>query len=54
MQRKILWLAGAMLGLLQMAADPWRASAAVVMNYGADGNDYWFFRDVLGVFHWAG
>jgi len=32
-----------MLGLLQMAADPWRASAAVVMNYGADGNDYFQF-----------
>ncbi|HXI69113.1 MAG TPA: fibronectin type III domain-containing protein [Verrucomicrobiae bacterium] len=43
MQQKILWLASIMLGLLPMAASPQHAAAAVVMNYGASGNDYYRF-----------
>jgi hypothetical protein len=43
MLKKIVLLTGIMLVLLQMAANPQRASAANVMNYGADGNDYFQF-----------
>jgi hypothetical protein len=36
---------GIILALLQMAANPPRAAASVVMNYGADGNDYFQFSN---------
>ena len=42
-RQKILGLAGVLLVLLQMATNPWRTAAANVMNYGADGNDYFQF-----------
>src|SRR6202789_830915 len=40
MLRKMLSVLSFMLGLFLMAVSPPRASAGVVMNYGADGNDY--------------
>jgi hypothetical protein len=44
MRQKVLSVAGLLLlFLLQMAANPPRVSASVVMNYGADGNDYFQF-----------
>jgi hypothetical protein len=43
MRRKMLCLASFTFALLQMAANSQRASAANVMNYGADGNDYFQF-----------
>src|SRR5580704_12979621 len=43
MPRKISWLAGVVLVLLQTAVNPPRASAANVMNYGSGGNDYYQF-----------
>ena len=43
MQQKVLWPASVMLGLFLMAVHPQRVSAANVMNYGADGNDYFQF-----------
>ena len=39
----ILWLTSVTLVLLQMTINPQRISAANVMNYGADGNDYYQF-----------
>ncbi len=43
MRQKVLSAAGLLLVLLQMVANPARVSASVVMNYGADGNDYFQF-----------
>ena len=43
MRRKILWLAGGGLILLQMLVKPQGTAASVAMNYGADGNDYFQF-----------
>jgi autotransporter-associated beta strand protein len=43
MKQNKLWRAGALLILLQMAANPQRATAANVANYGADGMDYYTF-----------
>jgi hypothetical protein len=45
MLRKMLWWAGIMPVLLQTAVNPQWASAANVMNYGADGNDYYRFTN---------
>jgi autotransporter-associated beta strand protein len=43
LRQKILRLAGTLLVLLQMAANPRQAAAANVANYGADGMDYYQF-----------
>src|ERR1700679_3021451 len=43
MLRKMLSVLSFMLGLFLMAVSPQRAGAGVVMNYGADGNDYFQF-----------
>ena len=43
MFKKILLPVGVMLGLFWMMAGSARAAAANVMNYGADGNDYFQF-----------
>jgi len=43
MPRRILWLASVALAWLQVTISPHRASAANVMNYGADGMDYFQF-----------
>jgi fructan beta-fructosidase len=43
MLRKMLSVLSFMLGLFLMAMSPQRAGAGVVMNYGADGNDYFQF-----------
>jgi len=43
MPRKMLWSAGIVLILFLMTGGPRRAAAASVMNYGADGNDYFQF-----------
>jgi hypothetical protein len=49
MRQKVLSVAGLLLLLLQMAANPPRVSASVVMNYGADGNDYFQFTTPSGI-----
>ena len=50
MRQKVLSVAGLLLlFLLQMAANPPRVSASVVMNYGADGNDYFQFTTPSGI-----
>src|ERR1700735_4759320 len=43
MLRKMLLAVSVMLGLFLMVVSPQRAGAGVVMNYGADGNDYFQF-----------
>jgi hypothetical protein len=43
MKQKIIWHVSTVLILLLMAVGPQRGSAANVMNYGADGNDYFQF-----------
>ncbi|MGC9942825.1 MAG: fibronectin type III domain-containing protein [Verrucomicrobiota bacterium] len=43
MRQKLFLVAGLLLVLLQMSANPPRVCASVVMNYGADGNDYFQF-----------
>jgi hypothetical protein len=43
MPRRIFWPASVALALLQVTISPERASAANVMNYGADGMDYFQF-----------
>ena len=43
MLRMILQNSSVMLMLFLTATSPLRTSAAVVMNYGADGNDYYQF-----------
>jgi hypothetical protein len=43
MGRKMFWQASVVLFLCLAAVGSRRASAAVVMNYGADGNDYFQF-----------
>jgi hypothetical protein len=45
MPQKMLWRVGFLLILFLMAVGPQRVSAANVMNYGADGNDYFQFTD---------
>jgi hypothetical protein len=42
---KILWIVNFLLSLFLMAAGAQRVCAANVMNYGADGNDYFQFTD---------